>query len=139
MKKLALALLLISTFLACKKKSTGSECGNRICTEEFRSLVIKFSDKKGLPAEIKDFNVVNQRTGEKVYANSAMTSSLIKGSFIIVDDGNVKDLSESGDDLKVTGTSVETNQTKSVTVKVKGGKCACHIDKLSGPEQVTFD
>jgi hypothetical protein len=102
-------------------------------------LVIKFVDNKAVGAEVKDFSVVNQRTGEKVYASSAATSNLIKGSFIIVDDGNTKSLSEAGDDLKITGTSVETNQTKSVIVKVKGGKCACHIEKVSGPEQIAFD
>ncbi|MNX72795.1 hypothetical protein D3C86_1041630 [compost metagenome] len=74
-----------------------------------------------------------------MYASSAAASNLIKGSFIIVDDGNTKSLSEAGDDLKITGTSVETNQTKSVIVKVKGGKCACHIEKVSGPEQIAFD
>lgn len=139
MKKIGLALLLVSTLLSCKEKTTNTECEDRICTEEFRSLVIKFVDNKAMAAEVKDFNVVNQRTGEKVYASSAAASNLIKGSFIIVDDGNTKSLSEAGDDLKITGTSVETNQTKSVIVKVKGGKCACHIEKVSGPEQITFD
>lgn len=139
MKKIALALLLVSALLSCEEKKTDSECEDRICTEEFRSLVVKFVDNKGVAAEVKDFSVVNQRTGEKVYANSAAMSNLIKGSYIIVDDGNTKSLSEAGDDLKITGTSAETNQTKSAVVKVKGGKCACHIEKVSGPEQVAFD
>jgi len=129
---------LISALLSCKKKSTDSECGKIICTEEFRSIGIKYVDNKGLPAQVKDFSAVNQRTGEKVVPRvTAITT--IKGSYIVIDDLNTKTLSEAGDDLKVTATSMETNQTKSVTVKVKGGKCACHVDKLSGPEQVTFD
>ncbi|TCC98411.1 hypothetical protein [Pedobacter hiemivivus] len=139
MKKIVLALLLVSALLSCKEKTTDTGCEDRICTEEFRSLVIKFVDNKAVGAEVKDFSVVNQRTGEKVYANSAAASNLIKGSFIIVDDGNTKSLSEAGDDLKITGTSVETNQTKSAIIKVKGGKCACHIEKVSGPEQIAFD
>jgi len=139
MKKIVLALLLVSALLSCKEKTTDTGCEDRICTEEFRSLVIKFVDNKAVTAEVKDFNVINQRTGEKVYASSAAASSLIKGSFIIVDDGNTKSLSEAGDDLKITGTSVETNQTKSAIIKVKGGKCACHIEKVSGPEQIAFD
>jgi len=139
MKKIGLAILLVSALLSCKEKTTDTGCEDRICTEEFRSLVIKFVDNKAVGAEVKDFSVVNQRTGEKVYANSAAASSLVKGSFIIVDDGNTKSLSEAGDDLKITGTSVETNQTKSAIIKVKGGKCACHIEKVSGPEQIVFD
>lgn len=138
MKKIALALLLISVILSCKKKSTDSECGNRMCTEEFRSIGINYVDNKGLPAQVKDFSAVNQRTGEKIVPRMTAITT-IKGSYTVIDDLNTKTLSETGDDIKVTGTSVETNQTKSVIVKVKGGKCACHIDKLSGPEQVTFD
>lgn len=138
MKKIALALLLISVMLSCKKKSTDSECGNRMCTEEFRSIGINYVDNKGLPAQVKDFSAVNQRTGEKIVPRMTAITT-IKGSYTVIDDLNTKTLSETGDDIKVTGTSVETNQTKSVIVKVKGGKCACHIDKLSGPEQVTFD
>jgi len=139
MKNLILALLMGSALLSCKKKTTDSACGDKMCTEEFRSLVIKFVNNKGLGTEVKDVSVVNQRTGEKVYANSGATANLIIGAHIVVDDGNTKSLSEEGDDLKITGTSVETKQTKSAVIKVQGGRCACHINKVSGPEQITFD
>nr|WP_121271103.1 hypothetical protein [Pedobacter schmidteae] len=139
MKKMILGLSLIGMLLSCKDKTVDTECEDRICTEEFRALVINFVDNKGAAAEVKDFSVVNQRTGERVYANSSMTANLIKGAYIIVDDGNTKKLSEAGDDLKITGTSVESKQTKTAIVKVKGGKCACHIEKVSGPEQIAFD
>jgi hypothetical protein len=56
-----------------------------------------------------------------------------------VDDGNTKSLSEEGDDLKITGTFEKTGQTKSAIIKVTGGICACHINKVSGPEQIAFD
>lgn len=139
MKNLILALLMGSALFSCKKKTTDSACGDKMCTEEFRSLVIKFVNNKGLGTEVKDVSVVNQRTGEKVYANSGATANLIIGAHIVVDDGNTKSLSEEGDDLKITGTSVETKQTKSAVIKVQGGRCACHINKVSGPEQITFD
>lgn len=139
MKSLILALMLASTLLSCEKNKTDSACEEKTCTEEFRSLTVKFVDNKGLPAGLKTFNVINQRTGENVYATSAALSNLAKGSYLIVDDRNTKNLSEEGDDLKITGTSEETNQVKSAIIKVKGGQCACHIEKLSGPEQIAFD
>jgi len=138
MKKITLVLLIGLGLLSCKKKTT-SECDDKMCTYEFRSVVFRFLDNKGEGAEVKDFSVINQRTGAKVTANSSATSSLIKGAFVIVDDGNTRSLSEAGDNLKITGTSVQTNQTKSATIKVSGGECACHIGKLSGPDQVAFD
>jgi len=139
MKKIVLVLLLGVALLTCKKNKTTSDCGDKICTEEFASVMLKFVDNKGAGAEVKDFNVINQRTGERVMANSSISTSTIKGVFIIVDDNNKLGLSEQGDDLKITGTSVETGQTKSDVIKVSGGKCACHINKISGPQQIAFD
>lgn len=139
MKKIALVLLLGVALLACKKNKTTSDCGDKICTEEFASVTLKFVDNKGAGAEVKDFSVINQRTGERIAANSSIYTSTTKGVFIIVDDNNKLGLSEQGDNLKITGTSVETNQTKSDVIKVSGGKCACHINKISGPQQIAFD
>lgn len=139
MKKIALVLLLGVALLTCKKNKTTSDCGDKICTEEFASVTLKFVDNKGAGAEVKDFSVINQRTGERIAVNSSIYTSTIKGLFIIVDDNNKLGLSEQGDNLKITGTSVETNQTKSDVIKVSGGKCACHISKISGPQQIAFD
>lgn len=139
MKKILFTILITSAFLSCKKKTPESECGNVICTEQFVSLYIKFVDNKGAGTEVKDFSVVNQRTGDKKYPTITGYLTVERGTYIFADDGNTKSLSEEGDDLKITATSVATNQTKSVIVKVKGGKCACHIEKVSGPEQLAFD
>ncbi|WP_412466898.1 hypothetical protein [Pedobacter sp. KLB.chiD] len=139
MKKITLALLVGITLLTCKKNKTTSDCGDKICTEEFASIMIKFVDNKGSGIEVKDFDVINQRTGKRIMANSSISTNTTKGVFIIVDDQNKADLSEQGDDLKIMGTAVDTQQTKSVVVKVSGGKCACHIVKISGPDQVAFN
>lgn len=138
-KKTAWLLLIALSVLSCKKNKTKTDCMDKMCTYEFRSVGFRFMNNKGEGAEVKDFSVINQRTGEKVMANSSMTSNLVKGAFIIADDGNVRSLSEQGDNLKITGTSVQTNQTKSAVMKVSGGECACHIAKLSGPDQIAFD
>lgn len=139
MKKLLLLLIMGIALLNCKKNKSTSECENKVCTEEFAMLGIKFVENKGAGAEIKDLSVVNQRTGEKLYAKSSASTSTVKGFYIVLDDGNKSQLSESGDDLKITGTSAITNQAKSVIIKASGGKCACHIKKITGPEQVAFD
>jgi len=139
MKKIVLVLLLGVALLSCKKNKSTDDCGPRICTQEFVTVMLKFVDNKGAGAEVKDFNVINQRTGERLKANSSITTSTDKGVFIVVDDANKPDLSEQGDELKITGTSVATSQTKSVVIKVSGGKCACHINKISGPDQLAFD
>ena len=103
MKKITLLLLMGIALFSCEKNKT-SDCGEKMCTEEFASVMFKFVDNKGAGAEVKDFNVINQRTGERVTANSSVYTSTIKGVFIIVDDNNKLGLSEQGDDLKITGT-----------------------------------
>lgn len=139
MKKITFALLVGITLLTCKKNKTTSDCGDKICTEEFASIMINFVDNKGTGVDVKDFDVINQRTGKRIMANSSISSSTTRGVFIVVDDQNKLDLSEQGDELKITGTSLDTQQTKSVIIKVSGGKCACHIAKISGPDQVAFN
>ncbi|WP_316843462.1 hypothetical protein [Pedobacter psychrodurus] len=139
MKKITLVLLMGIALVACKKNKSTSDCGNKMCTEEFVMTGIKFADKNGAGAEIKDLSVINQRTGEKLYAKSSASISTVKGYYVVLDDANKLQLSEQGDDLKITGTSITTNQTKSAIVKVSGGKCACHISRISGAEQITFD
>ena len=139
MKKITLVLVMGIALFACKKNKGTSDCENKVCTEEFVMKGIKFVDKNGAGAEIKDLSVVNQRTGEKLYAKSSASANTIKGYYIVLDDGNKLQLSAQGDDLKITGTSITTNQTKSAIVKVSGGDCACHISKISGPEQIAFD
>lgn len=139
MKKITFALLVGITLLTCKKNKTTSDYGDKICTEEFASIMIKFVDNKGTGVDVKDFDVINQRTGKRIMANSSISSSTTRGVFIVVDDQNKLDLSEQGDELKITGTSLDTQQTKSVIIKVSGGKCACHIAKISGPDQVAFN
>ncbi|MDQ0636539.1 hypothetical protein QF042_000104 [Pedobacter sp. W3I1] len=138
MKKITLLVLMGITLLSCEKNKT-SDCGEKMCTEQFVSVMIRFVNNKGEATEVKDFKVINQRTGEKLQASSSISINTIQGAFVVVDDGNIQSLSEQGDDLKITGTSVETGQTKSAVVKVSGGKCACHINKMSGPEQIAFD
>ncbi len=139
MKKITFALLMGIALLTCKKNKTTSDCGGKICTEEFASIMIKFVDNKGAGTEVKDVDVINQRTGKRIMANSSISTNTTKGVFIVVDDQNKLDLSDQGDDLKITGTSVGTQQTKSVIIKVSGGECACHIAKISGPDQIAFN
>lgn len=139
MKKIALSLLIALSVSGCKKNKTNTACEDKMCTYEFRSVGFRFLDNKGEGTEVKDFKVINQRTGARVTANSSTNTNLIKGAFVIVDDGNTRSLSEEGDDLIITGISVQTNQTKSAVIKVSGGRCACHINKLTGPDQIIFD
>ncbi|HKG05994.1 MAG TPA: hypothetical protein VKB19_06035 [Pedobacter sp.] len=137
MYKATLIVLCAIVFMACDKKDP--ECGDRICTEEFAMINFTFTKKDGTGVSVKDFSVINQRTGDSLKAMSAAYLDLAPGTYVVADDNHTKKLSEEGDDLKITGTYEATNQTKSAIIKVAGGKCACHIRKISGPAKLAFD
>ncbi|RYY35460.1 MAG: hypothetical protein EOP46_09935 [Sphingobacteriaceae bacterium] len=136
MKK-ALLILTIATLLAsCKENQVKlRECPDLVCTENFASVTIQFV-KDGEPVDVIDYSAVNQRTGDTLNHEKP---DQVAGIYVVADDNDVKNLAEKGDEIKVTGTHAATNTTKTAIVKISGGKCACHVEKVSGTEQISFD
>jgi hypothetical protein len=138
MYKAVMIFLCAVLFIACDKIDN-SECPSLVCTENFAMVTFSFTDKNGVGVGIKNYSAVNQRTGDTIKTSGIASLTLIAGTYVVVDDNYVKKLSEEGDDIKVSGTLEATGQTKTAILKVSGGKCACHIEKISGPEKVAFD
>lgn len=140
MYRLTLVMLFGLFCLACNKKDhSDNDCSSKICTENFASLHFNFTKKDGTGVAVENYSAINQRTGDTLKSSSAAYMDLTPGTYIVVDDSHLKKLSDTGDDIKITGTYPVTNQTKSAMIKVSGGPCACHIDKLSGPDKIVFD
>lgn len=128
----------IMLLTACSKKDS-SDCENKICDESFATVIVKFVNKNGDGVAVKNYSSVNQRTGDTLSTSSDSDIYFEAGIYRVVSDNNLRKLSEEGDDIKVSGTLAESGQTKSAIIKIKGGNCACHISKVSGPEQIKFD
>lgn len=138
MKKTTILLLLVTiSGLACIKNNNKPACSIQVCTNLFASITIHFTDNQGQAIAVSNFQAINLRTGMQT-GSSAATSNLMPGYYIVADDTDLKNLSTDGDNIQVTATNPTNNQTKTVTVKVGGG-CACHISKISGPDQVIFN
>jgi len=88
---------------------------------------------------VKNFSVVNQRTGEAIKYTSEATIPLVEGTYLVMDDLNRKKLSSEGDYIKVSGSYEASGQTKEAILKVAGGKNSCHIQNLSGPDKIVFE
>jgi hypothetical protein len=125
-----LSLVFLLTIFGC------NDFPFKSCTKEFRYIGITFTDKAGRPRAIKNFKVVNKRTDEEIFSSS---QGAMAGMYIVIDDSSVEKVGSSGDELMVSVLDSVNNTTKSVTVKVKGGRGACHIEKISGPEQVGLE
>ena len=112
-----------------------SECGEMICTQEFRMVTVRFSDESGRPVIVKNFSSKNMRTGRSTVQNNDLID---QGNYVLASDADRKDLSESGDIILVSATNPKTNITKEAEFVVSGGLCACHINKISGPDKISF-
>ena len=136
MNKLSAFLILITLFVSCSEKKS-SDCA---CTEVYVSIPITFTDKDGKGVNVMDFTVINQRTGEKITSSAGITADVIPGYYFVIADSEKSKVAKNGDDLKISGTYEPTGQTKSAIIKVgHSDVCSCHIQKISGPDKITFD
>lgn len=112
-------------------------CGTGICTMEFASVNMQFTDNADNPVNVQNFSAINQRTGLKLEVNPANSIPPgTVGSYVIANDNTRDQLSDEGDNILVSGTY--NGQTKTAVVKISGG-CNCHVKKESGPSVIKFD
>lgn len=138
MKLFNLSLLGFVLLFSCSEKVTEAECPAIMCTQEFRSVSVLFKDAAGNPTTVNDFKAVVRRTGKSIQAEPVDTVNF-KGYYPVVTDGHRKQLSTTGDTIDVSAVHPLTNQKKTAQFVVSGGRCACHIEKISGPEEITFN
>ena len=129
-KTIGLFLVLGFLMLSC---SDSVECEDIVCTKEFRTVSLRFVDANGNPQIVKDFTVVNKRTGEIMTPLNDMAN---QGLYIIASDSDKTKLSENGDNVQVTATNSKTNVKIQADFVISGGLCACHINKISGPDTI---
>jgi hypothetical protein len=124
---------------ACTEKLVSTpDCVTGDCFLNFVSITVKFVDKSGQQVTVQNYQVVNLRTGKAVEIigpHHVLSSSGYH--YTIANDSNLKDFSEQGDKVRVTATNPATGQSVTAEYVIKGG-CVCHIEKVSGPEQVVF-
>ncbi|MDB5132763.1 MAG: hypothetical protein JWR02_2512 [Mucilaginibacter sp.] len=137
--KLPVLLLLVLVLFYCFNKGRVKPVGSpTACTDIFASIGVHFVDKQGQSISVQNFQAIDLRTRSSIGPMLAGYGTLVKGYYIIADDGDLSKLLTAGDDIQVSGTDPATNQTKTVTIKIAGG-CTCHVSKISGADQITFD
>jgi hypothetical protein len=128
-------LTLSALILAAPGCSTVSEgAGDCVCTMEFRTVQVRVVDAAGQPVGDLDVTVTNQRSGETLDVQQEAAGPPAAGTYTVVTDGNVDDVSVEGDDLLFRATG--HGRTAEATFVVGRDACACHIDRREGPEQI---
>lgn len=136
--RLSYFIPLVLFITSCSDQVIEADCPSLICSQEFRTVSVRFEDASGQPIAVKDFSAVIRRTGKTTQIFEVDTLNF-KGNYGVVTDSDIKNLSPKGDTIDVSAVNPKTNQKKSTSFVVSGGKCACHIEKISGPEKVVFD
>ncbi|MDB5024464.1 MAG: hypothetical protein JWP78_2219 [Mucilaginibacter sp.] len=131
-------LLLLVSLCACVKKQQKPSCAIQVCSDVFAIVTIKFLDKDGNQIAVDNYTALDQRTHEVLHDHKLLAPGAYPSYYEVADDSDLKKISADGDDISVTGTDPLTHQTKTAIVKVAGG-CACHVNKLSGTDLITFD
>jgi len=104
---------------------------------EYRSVSVKFVDTEGKPVRVKNYTSINQRTNASMLKGFVPDTVGANGVVLVASDANIADVSEVGDSIIVSGVH-PSDAKKSVRAAffIKGGECACHITKISGPQEV---
>jgi hypothetical protein len=133
---LILAVLAISLF-GCKR-TIETECGKLRCPPNEKNIYLSVVDAKGKRARASYIETYNTRTGKKHFdlQSQANYGGGTPGSYLLF--SNPMSYSFLGDNVTVLIRS-ESGKEYNLNYLIKGGNCACEVQKLSGPDQLTIE
>ena len=139
MKYIAIKLSFLSIFcFSCNKIPINTGCGIVRCPTETRSVTINTVDSNNQGIEAVKIEAVNFRTG-KTYKDLQNHMNIGFGKIFSYRLFSAPtDFAESGDPVQVMITS-GTGKIVRVSMTVSGGKCACSVKLISGPETINIE
>lgn len=99
----------------------------RVCTTEFRMLTIRVTEPGGAPAAGVVISDSLPRTGRVI--TPVQPGFMAPGEYLVLDDGHLPLLRQSGDTVLVRGVRGGARFTEAWVVDVPGG---CHVNRVSG-------
>jgi hypothetical protein len=101
-----------------------------------RMISVQFKKADGSNVAVTNFRSINKRTNSELAQSS---SEGLPGHYTVASDADLHSLSPKGDTIQVSANHLRTGATISGLFVVSGGKDACHVEKLSGPEIITIN
>lgn len=131
---------------ACNKNSrVGDDCGagcrpNRVCTNDFRSLIVQVVDRSGTGIELDSFKVIRKRDEKVILDNLKWQQpagvSYMPGFYLVCSDSYMKETSVCGDDFVFKG-YLDNKTVANRTYKIAHD--CCHIRLVSGNVKIVID
>ncbi|QJD94391.1 hypothetical protein HH214_00140 [Mucilaginibacter robiniae] len=138
--KTKLILFLALALAACKSRQPASNGCNVICTKQFVIIPVKLISTAGHEVDYKSYHVIETATGKEIKSRNELpvTDRSNANIVLLVDDSHLHDFVEKGTNVQLQITRKDDKVLK-VNYKISGGKCACHVAKLDGPDEVDID
>ncbi|HEX9692026.1 MAG TPA: hypothetical protein VGA22_08005 [Gemmatimonadales bacterium] len=138
MKRLVLGLLagtlVLGPVSACD--DVGGPCA---CTEEFRVFLVTLVDQAGVPVTDASLTRTNLRTGAALEPVDGWLGLVDEGAYVVADDNMIAEFSSAGDRVLVEGANGAGTLTFSAEFRFAVPQpCACHVEKLAGPDTVVM-
>jgi len=137
MKNTFLPLLLLILTSCASQQESKTKCGSVVCTDEFIMIPVKIISSKGHEVNFKKYKVINMVTGKEVRSNT-WPGKENPGTIVVADDSHLRTFPEKGTLLQLQITRKDDRVVKA-DFRISGGKCACHVSKLAGPDEVDLD
>jgi len=126
------SLLILTGLSSCEEKEILPE-EQIVCTLDFRTVSVRFKNAAGNYIAVSDFKSVVERTGVTLDTNNELGSLY----YTVASDLDKKKLSVAGENVNVTATNPSNGNV--ITAKFKIAGDACHISKISGPDEITVN
>jgi hypothetical protein len=126
------SLLILTGLSSCDDKDILPE-KQVVCTEEFRTVAVRFKNAAGNYMAVSNFKAVVERTGVTLDTNNELGSFY----YTVASDLDKKKLLVAGENVNVTATNPSNGNV--ITAKFKIAGDACHITKISGPDEITVN
>ncbi|UEG55261.1 hypothetical protein LLH06_09845 [Mucilaginibacter daejeonensis] len=125
---------------ACSaRKQPAADCQVSPCTMEFKLITAQLISTSGTEIKFKSYKIIDVATGKEVNNRSELPNTQENTTVLVIaDDSQLRKLADKGTDLQL---QITLNDDKIIKAnyKISGGKCACHVSKLEGPDQVDID
>lgn len=118
---------------SCNDKQAKNPCpADVVCTMMFKMITVEVKDAAGNNVTFDEFFTIRKSNQEIIRpdANNAM-----EGHFIVLDDSYVKKLANQQDSFRFIGIK---NGKEVLSEPFAIGADCCHVNKISGREQITL-
>lgn len=129
--------------LGCANKKDLSvaetDCPPKACTMDFRSVSVIFKDADGDTITVNDYTATLKKDGKKLPSASSENPTASSPYYLVANDADKSALTVEGDTLVIQGTHPVSGEKQLAEMVISGGRCECHINKISGQQEITFN